>query len=29
VTMGAGQNGLTLTLRGLGDIAFSDVRRIS
>jgi flagellar basal-body rod modification protein FlgD len=28
VTMGAGQTGLTLTLKGLGDIAFSDVRRI-
>jgi flagellar basal-body rod modification protein FlgD len=28
VTMGAGQAGLTLTLKGLGDVAFSDVRRI-
>lgn len=28
VTLGADQSGLTLTLQGLGDIAFSDVRQI-
>jgi flagellar basal-body rod modification protein FlgD len=28
VTMGAGQSGLTLTLQGLGDTSFSNVRRI-
>lgn len=28
VTIGADQSGLTLTLEGLGDIAFSDVRQI-
>jgi flagellar basal-body rod modification protein FlgD len=29
VTMGAGQNGLTLNLSGVGDVAFSNVRQIS
>jgi flagellar basal-body rod modification protein FlgD len=29
VTIGAGQSGLTLSLEGLGDVAFSDVRQIN
>jgi hypothetical protein len=28
VTLGAGQGGLSLSLRGLGDVPFGDVRQI-